>query len=261
MPPDTRRRDLLTALRSSVRQLRELTEGLDDTALARASYAADWTIADVLSHIGSGAVIMGRHLQAAASGETPDPAFAATVWAEWDAKAPSAQATDAHTADSQLLERIASLDDAHHDTLEVVMGPMHLTFAEFVAMRLNEHAVHTWDIEVADDPHAALNPDTVPFLTDNLALIAQHGASAHDRNEAIEIATTDPERHLRIELAGDTATLATSSSNAATDLTLPAEAFVRLLYGRLDPEHTPDQIGGTSASETLHTLRQTYRGV
>lgn len=261
MPPDTHSSDLLAALRSSVRQLRKLTEGLDDAGLARPSYAADWTVADALSHIGSGAVIMGEHLRAVTSGETTDPAFAASVWEDWDAKSPSTQADDALTADDQLLEAIASTDPARHDALEVVMGPMRLGFDDFVAMRLNEHALHTWDVAVADHPDVTLNADAVPFVIDNLGLVAQHGATPNGRRESIEIAANDPERRLRVDLAGDTASLGTSSSTSAADLILPAEAFIRLLYGRLDPEHTPDGIGGASSTESLRTLRQTYRGV
>ena len=32
------------------------------------------------------------------------------------------------------------------------MGPMQFDFGGLVGLRLNEHTLHTWDIEVVDDP-------------------------------------------------------------------------------------------------------------
>jgi hypothetical protein len=43
----------------------------------------------------------------------------------------------------------------------------------------------------------------------------------------------------------------------APDLELPAEAFVRLVYGRLDPAHTPP-VSGTA---DLDELRSVFPGV
>ena len=53
-----------------------------------------------------------------------------------------------------------------------------------------------------------------------------------------------------------------STSHRATpaprpDLELPAEAFARLIYGRLDPDHTP---AFTGTEELMDVLRQTYPG-
>jgi hypothetical protein len=39
---------------------------------------------------------------------------------------------------------------------------------------------------------------------------------------------------------------------------MPAEAFVRLVYGRLDPAHTPASITGDPAD--LDHLRQVFTG-
>jgi hypothetical protein len=48
-----------------------------------------------------------------------------------------------------------------------------------------------------------------------------------------------------------------STSREALDL--PAEAFVRLVYGRLDPDHTPDAVTATGVD--LDLLRRTFPGV
>jgi hypothetical protein len=40
-------------------------------------------------------------------------------------------------------------------------------------------------------------------------------------------------------------------------LVLPAEAFARLIYGRLDPEHTPPVTGDI---DTVDDLRRAFPG-
>ena len=52
----------LDALHASVARLDELPRGLDDNQLTGPSYCSDWTMADVLSHLGSGMVITQRGL-------------------------------------------------------------------------------------------------------------------------------------------------------------------------------------------------------
>jgi len=46
---------ILGALRASVEHLPSVVEPLSDAQLDEPAYPAEWTIADVLSHIGSGA--------------------------------------------------------------------------------------------------------------------------------------------------------------------------------------------------------------
>ena len=47
-------------------------------------------------------------------------------------------------------------------------------------------------------------------------------------------------------------------SSVDPDLSMPAEAFIRLIYGRLDTEHTPATVSGDLAS--LSQLRSIYPG-
>ena len=44
---------------------------------------------------------------------------------------------------------------------------------------------------------------------------------------------------------------------ADRDLTLTADALIRLVYGRLDPDHTPAEL---SDDRTIDRLRQTFGG-
>ena len=59
--------DQLHALQASAARLRGIVEGLAPEQLTTQAYPTKWTIADVLSHLGSGAVIMLNHLEAGIS--------------------------------------------------------------------------------------------------------------------------------------------------------------------------------------------------
>ena len=112
----------LNALRASVERLRATATALDDAELVGASYCSEWTVADVLSHLGSGAVITQRRLQDARAGaETPED-FAPTVWDEWNAKSPRAQTDDALVADRALLEALEAVDDEERLDVHLLHG-------------------------------------------------------------------------------------------------------------------------------------------
>src|SRR3954463_10791628 len=82
------------ALRSSVERLRDLATPMSEEELTARAYPTEWTVAQVLSHLGSGAVIMQRRLEDALAGQdTPDD-FALGVWDTWNAKSPVAQRDD-----------------------------------------------------------------------------------------------------------------------------------------------------------------------
>jgi uncharacterized protein (TIGR03083 family) len=246
----------IQALRSSVTRLHDLAAQIGEAELTGRAYPAEWSIAQVLSHLGSGAVIMRRGLEDTVAGRTTPDDFAPGVWDVWNAKPPAAQRDEALVADAELLERIEATDAEDRDRFAMSMGPMELGFTEFVGMRLNEHAFHTWDIEVVHDPEATLPAQVAALVVDNLELVARFTARPTGETTTITVATTTPERGFTIDLTPDTVTLHTSSDAAAADLELPAEAFSRLVYGRLDAAHTPPGVHGPA----LETLRRVFPG-
>ncbi|MBK6856548.1 MAG: maleylpyruvate isomerase family mycothiol-dependent enzyme [Microthrixaceae bacterium] len=247
----------LTALRSSVARLHDLAAGLDEEELTGRAYPSEWSVADVLSHLGSGAVITRRRLDDTLTGsETPDD-FAPVVWDEWNAKPPLAQRNDALAADVSLLASLDAVPAEQRSTFTSEMGPMTLDFAQFVAMRLNEHAFHTWDIEVAGNPTATIPQQASELIVDNLDLIARFTATPTGDTTMITVATTDPARRLLVELTPESVTFGPSNSDAGeADLRLTAESFARFVYGRLDPAHTPAGDHGPA----LDVLRQVFPG-
>ena len=248
---------ILGALDSSVQHLRSVVEHLDDAQLDEPAYPAEWTIADVLSHIGSGAVIMQRRLDDILEEDATPDDFAPGVWETWNAKTDRDKADDALEADRDLLERVESLSDEARSILRFSMGPLELLFDGFVGMRLNEHALHTWDIEVTIDPTATVRAESVGHIVDNLELIARFTARPQGSTRTIAVRTDQPRRSFSIELSPDAVTLGPGDQSRQPDLELPAEAFVRLIYGRLDPDHTPNTVRDSGA---LEELREVFPG-
>ncbi len=67
------------------------------------------------------------------------------------------------------------------------------------------------------------------------------------------MATTGPERTFLVVLGPDEVSLSPADPGADPDLVLPAEALVRLVYGRLDPGHTPP-VEGTADLDELRAV-------
>lgn len=225
-------------LASSVERLAALASPLDEQALRTPAYPSEWSIAQVLSHLGSGAEIFRARLEAALGGPPVGDEQARAVWAAWDAKPEGAQRDDALAADAGLLARIRALTGDEQARFRASLGPMELDFPTFVKFRLNEHVLHTWDIEVALDAAATLPTDAAGAVIDNLGLIAGFAGKPVGDDVTIGVATTDPVRSFRLDLRRDRVAL-TPDDTAGADITMPSEAFVRLVYGRLDPDHTP----------------------
>jgi MDMPI C-terminal domain len=137
------------------------------------------------------------------------------------------------------------------------MGPFQLGLAEFMGLRLNEHALHTWDIDVALHPAVTVPADAVDLVIDNLGMIAGFVSKSDGEERVIKLKTTEPARAFALTVGPERASLAPSPDSAAADVELPAESFVRLVYGRLDPAHTPPGI----ESPELEQLRAIFPGV
>ncbi len=247
----------LGPLRNSVARLHRIVRALDDADLEVPSYAEGWSVAAVLSHLGAGAVLMGRSLRDSLAGTEAPADFAQTVWAEWDAKPPRQQADDALAEDDRLLGELEVLGEGDRARVTFAFGPVHVGFDEAVALRLNEHVFHTWDIEVTRDPVAHLPADAVAVVVDNLGLIARFTATPTGDTREVRVRTTEPERHFTVRLTPDQAELLAGDAGVPPDLTMPAEALCRLVYGRLDPEHSPRV---SANGEVLDVLRGVFPG-
>lgn len=256
---------LLPALRASHDQLAEIAGTLDGAGLAARSYCTDWSRAQVFSHLGSGAEISLGSLQAALSGD-PEP-DREQIWARWNALPADEMARGFVESDDRYLTAVEQLDEDSRESVRVpfFLGPTPL--ADVLTLRLNEHALHSWDIRVSLDPQETLLPQAVPLLLDLPPMLVGFASRPGDAELTgpvrLALATTDPDRRYLLTASADGAELQAADSADPTDTTgqlrLPAEAFVRLVSGRLDPDHTPADTEATGRP-TLTQLRALFPG-
>jgi len=253
--------ELQTALQSSHRRLEEATRPLTDEEIAGPSYCTDWSTAQVLSHIGSGAQIFGLLLEAGLAGaEQPGREEFSRIWDVWNAMSPTDQARNSLIADEALLDRVAAIPADQLDAMHMTLfgGPADAT--RLLGMRLSEHAIHTWDVIVIRDPDAEVAGDAVAWMVDWLDPAARRSGNTQGGPLEVGITTTNPERAFRLSVS-DTVTLLPAAADlppAAATVRLPASALVRLVYGRLDPEHTPATVEADGID--LDTLRSIFPG-
>ncbi len=256
MATDTDATSLARALRASHDRLAGLVAGLSGEGLRQQSYDTEWSVADVLSHLGSGAEIFALAIDAGAAGGDP-PAREAfqQIWDAWNARSPEAQAADAIEADAALVGKIEALTPEQRAAFSVAMfGPAPFDLARVLSMRLSEHALHTWDVAVALDPDARVAPDAVELLIDQTPTLVGFLGKRAPAPVAVAVSVTAPERAFILD-TGAVSLVPGGGATATASLALPAEAFVRLITGRLD-----DAAGLTASGVTLLELKSVFPG-
>lgn len=250
---------LLAAVRNSRARLVKTVTSLTPEQLREQSYDTGWSIAQVLSHIGTTSVLFSLILQAGLEGE-PAPAMdlMRPIWDEWNAKSPEEQAHDGLAADGEYLAALESLTAQQRADWQLDLFGTNRDFAGLLTMRVGEHAVHTWDVAVALDPSARLAPDAIDILIDTLGQLVGWVGKPLDQQLVIGVETDNPSRNFVLTVDAEGATLEPLDARSDADrlLALPAEAFVRLLYGRLDPEHAPP----AADDPILEVLRRVFVG-
>ncbi len=246
----------LEALRASAAHLGSIVARLEADQFSTPAYPSEWTIADTMSHIGSGAVILGRMLDDALKGATPVEGFNQSVWNTWNSKSPAEQIADALVADQSLLSALVATSDGQRAAFAVSFGPMPVDFERFVSMRLGEHVLHTWDVEVAINPGAVLAVPAAGLLLDQVHFVVSRSAKPSGEARTISVRTHEPARDFNVVFEEESVTLDDAVHDGPVDVELPAEAFVRLIYGRLDAD-----IGIDDGTEVhLEHLRRAFPG-
>jgi uncharacterized protein (TIGR03083 family) len=235
---------------------------LSPADLGARSYSAEWTIADVLSHLGSQAEIFSLFVDAGlGGGDAPDQSAFQPVWDSWNSRAPGDQAAESVIANERLVSRLENLEEDALRSFRLDMFGMSLDAAGLLRMRLSEHAVHAWDIAVALDPGAVIAPDAVDLLIDGLPEMAARVGKPAPEPATVTVTTSDPDR--RFTLQSDSVTLepqaGTADERGDAWIELPAEALIRLVYGRLDGVHRGVEPV-TAPTVNLDQLRSLFPG-
>jgi uncharacterized protein (TIGR03083 family) len=256
---------VIAALRSGYDSLADRVSGFSDDDLAGPSGAAEWDISQVLSHLGSGAEISRATLQAALDAvPNPGPDFNQGVWNKWNAMTRRERADNFLTANQAHLALLESLDAGIRDTLRIDMGflPAPVDLATAARMRLNEFTLHSWDVRSGSDQHATLPADaTAALLHGEPSLIGWIGKAdpLNGRQAVIAITTTEPASVFALRLQTPVSVDFDVPEQPDGTLTLPAEAWLRMVAGRLGPRHTPASVASAGAAD-LDLLRQVFPG-
>lgn len=254
--------DWVRAVRDSHDRYVALVSSLSPEQVSGPSYDDDWTIAQVASHLGSQGEIFQLFLGAGlADGSPPGGDVFTGIWDRWNALIPRDQVSQSIESNAQFVARLEA-SAAAGDAFAFSFFGRELDLAGFAGMRLSEHAVHVWDIAVSLDPAAVVAPDAVALLLPRLPETAGRG-TAVDAVPPVLVTTTSPRARFRLVLSPAVSLTpvddadADAQGDADAELTLPAEALLRLVYGRLDPEHTPAAVTG---SVDLDQLRRAFPG-
>jgi uncharacterized protein (TIGR03083 family) len=247
-------------------RIARLVGTLTDDDLTRPSGASEWTIAQVLSHLGSGAEITLETLRAAHAGVDRAADANASVWDRWNAMSPRERADGYVRAGRELDQAYAELDSTRRSDLRIPLAflPEPAGIDVFTGMRLNEAALHAWDVEVAFDPTATIPDDVAAVLVEQylgpLSFLLGFAAKPDQlpgRPVTLTVRTTAPDRTLGLEL-GERTRLTDAPERSDGELHLPSEALPRLLTGRLRASDAPGiRVDGPMS---LDDLRRVFPG-
>lgn len=221
------------------------------------SFDPDWIVSSLLSHMGSQAEIMDLFIEASVKGEeAPGREAFDGVWDRWNEMEPEDQRNGSIIRNNAHIALLESLTPEQRDAIDVPFFGA-IDGAEFLRLRLDEYAVHVWDLQVTFDSSATIHPNAVPVLLDQMGRIGERYKFGGEPF-TLQVQTSDPERSY-VAKFGDTVKIEEGNAPTSNVLLLPAEAFVRLVFGRLYPENTPDTLTVTG-DRSLDDLRSVFVG-
>jgi uncharacterized protein (TIGR03083 family) len=248
----------IAELRAIHDRLASKATGLSPEQLTAQSGADDWKVADVLSHLGSGAEI-GRYPVIAAAGAPEDKPSNEEIWDRWNALPPADQAAAFVASDERLVSTYEGLSPEQRASVEIDLGflPRPVPVATSLGMRLNEAALHGWDVEVGLDPAAALSDTSAELLAEHLSSTMTFLLGFVGKPDGVGPARVAVGDHTIV--IEDSVRLEDGTDGATARFEGPLEAAIRLLAGRLDPAHTPEGVT-VSGDVTLDDLRRVFPG-
>jgi uncharacterized protein (TIGR03083 family) len=253
----------IAALRAEHDELAAAVAALSPDQLTGPSGASEWTAAQVISHLGSGAEItLAGYRGSVGEAEPPGPDFNQSVWDRWNAMSPADQAAGWLAANSELVETLEALSADQHDAIKVKIGwlPEPLTLTSFAGLRLNEVVLHGWDVRVGTDPAATLADAHAQVLAEHFAgglnfLFGFLGKPPAGGAPAVIAIEETP-----FSFVLDNGAKFTTDAPAATAAFAGSiESAMRLVAGRLSPEHTPPGVAVTG-NISLDELRTVFPG-
>jgi uncharacterized protein (TIGR03083 family) len=259
----------IAALRTNYDDLAARVGTFTDADLDRPSGATEWDVAQVLGHLGGASEIGLAALLSAVVGEdVPGEEFNRMVWDRWDAMTPRGKADGFVVAAGLLVSAYEELDAQQRGELNVRLGflPFPADVTLLSGMRLNEFAMHSWDVRVAFDPSSTLSAEEADVLLAQrlgpmafLTGFAGKSAPLDGRHVTVRVELTEPSDVLGL-IIEDVVSTSGAPAQFNAVLSMTTEAFLRLMSGRLRPEHTPPGSAVAGESISLEDLRAIFPG-
>jgi uncharacterized protein (TIGR03083 family) len=249
----------IAELRVQHDQLVKVVGGLTQAQLTAPSGASEWTIADVLSHLGSGAELAHYPLVAALTGEDAGAPENQEVWDRWNALAPADQAEEFVASDARVVEIYEGMTPEQRETAQVDLGfmPQPVPLATALGMRLNELTMHSWDARAGVDPAATVREEAAELLARHLTETLTFMLGFVGKAESVDTARVAVADYTIV--IEDAVRLVKGGLEPTAWFEGPFEAAIRLMAGRLGPDHTPPGVAVTG-NVSLEELRRVFPG-
>jgi len=251
----------IAALRDLHDELAALVPTLTHAQLTGPSGASEWSLAQVLSHLGSGSEISLATFTSALAGTPPsDPEFNQKVWDRWNAMSAEDQASGFLDHDATLVGALEALTPDQRENLRIELGflPQPLDVATMAGMRLNEVALHSWDVRVGVDPTATVSQEAADVLVEQFSGSMGFLLGFLGKADALAGTATVDADGLGLVI-GDSVSLTPTPESATATFVGPREALLRLMSGRLGRTYTPETVSVTG-NVSLDDLRGVFPG-
>lgn len=249
----------IAALRHVHDHLAEVASGLSDEQLRSQSGASEWSVADVLSHLGSGSEINRYTLQKTLGDESGTPSND-EVWDRWNALPPGEQASAFVESSAALVGLLEGLTAEQRIGTMVDLGflPQPVPLATVLGMRINEVALHGWDVEVAFDPDAEVSDEAGGLVAEHYVATMSFLLGYTGKPEGLPSTRIAFGSHTLV-ISGEGIRVAEGVADPSATFHGPVGAAIRLFAGRLSVDHTPADVS-VSGNVTLDELRAAFPG-
>jgi uncharacterized protein (TIGR03083 family) len=250
--------------RNEFDRLTSYLERLDATGWVEQSYCTDWLVYQVVSHIGSGCRIGKLRLEAwVKDGPPVTREVMQEVWGYFDSLQPGQMLGAYRSAANEYLAAEAETPDAAgQQEVEGFAGrrPLHA----YQLLRVWELACHGWDVYVARDRAARLDPAAVSMLAralDQMFVSLDKDRIASLMATPIAFRLTDSGASYTLDLSGERPRLQTgAAADAALAIDGPDEEVVRFVAGRhFLPGSRPELKVARGSAQDLASLRRAFR--
>ena len=227
--------------------IREHLGGLTPEQWELPSACAEWQVQDVVSHLIGGAERQAESMERGRGGDFDPPAgFVTPKASELSATNAQRDIDRSNELAGRFLESFdASYEKLHHefdrfsevswDTLAWHVRRGAMTGAAYVELRIQELAIHDWDIRSATEIIPSLYPDSVPILLDMTPRwLGMCFRSSAKLPKAVVYGFNVDSQNYRLTVTGDGFDMISGEvTEADFSLSATGEQFLLFTYGRL----------------------------